>query len=55
MIKGHLTERAAQFAKRLVPEKAIPDTRSPDEKLASFHEEFESNRIKQARAALRGR
>lgn len=50
---GKLTERADKFARKMVGEKPEPDLRSTDEKLADFHREYDPNRLKHARQAVK--
>lgn len=52
-MRGHITERADNFAKRLVPPKAPVDNRTPEERMAAFHSETEPQRVKDARANAR--
>lgn len=52
--KGHLTDRADNFAKKYVKAPAVPDMRSQDEKMAEFHEKWEPDRVKSARRAVKG-
>ena len=51
--KGHITQRADNFARKIAPAKTPPDMRSVDEKMAEFHAKWEPERVKSARRAVK--
>lgn len=52
MDKGHLSERAEKFARKMIKEPEMPDERSHDEKMAEFHKKWEPKRVSEARKAV---
>ena len=50
---AHIQDRATNFAKKFVKEKAPVDNRSTDEKLAEFSKKYMPDRLKEQHRAMK--